>query len=629
MWHTRVALYAALTLATLLGQPAVSATTAATRPAAAAPASAPRPPNIVLIVADDLGFSDLGSFGAEFATPHLDALARRGARFTNFHVAASCSPTRAMLLTGVDNHLAGVGNMRETIPREHFGRPGYLSVLNDRVVTFASLLQDAGWRTYVAGKWHVGKEPHNLPDQRGFDRSLVQGDSGSDNWYTAQRYLDLADKVDWFENGKPAKMPERYYSSEFFVDRLLGWLRADQAATAAGEAARTGASGAASPAPPGGSPRRDRPFFLYLPFQANHLPVQAPAEFIAKYRGRYDAGWTALRQARRDRAEALGIIPPGTPMAPTPGTPDWSSLPPAERALRARHMEVYAGMAEAMDHHIGRLIAYLKEIGEYERTVFVFLSDNGAEGSDPYSVLSGRLWLRWQYRGDIAHLGGPDTYGVIGPHWASTAAAPLAGYKFYATEGGIRVPLVISGVPGMKTDRIHPTFTHATDIAPTLLALAGVPHPGRSYRGRPVEPLAGRSLLPVLLGQSDQVRTPSEPVGYELSGNAALFKGNFKLVRNLPPMGDQQWRLFDIVRDPGETRDLSAEMPDLFQAMQADYQAYARSHGVLPMPAGYDPVRQVEINALLNVYVPRFQWPALALLALLVTGGWLWWRRRK
>ncbi len=629
MWHTRVALYAALTLATLLGQPAVSATTAATRPAAAAPASAPRPPNIVLIVADDLGFSDLGSFGAEFATPHLDALARRGARFTNFHVAASCSPTRAMLLTGVDNHLAGVGNMRETIPREHFGRPGYLSVLNDRVVTFASLLQDAGWRTYVAGKWHVGKEPHNLPDQRGFDRSLVQGDSGSDNWYTAQRYLDLADKVDWFENGKPAKMPERYYSSEFFVDRLLGWLRADQAATAAGEAARTGASGAASPAPPGGSPRRDRPFFLYLPFQANHLPVQAPAEFIAKYRGRYDAGWTALRQARRDRAEALGIIPPGTPLAATPGTPDWSSLPPAERALRARHMEVYAGMAEAMDHHIGRLIAYLKEIGEYERTVFVFLSDNGAEGSDPYSVLSGRLWLRWRYRGDIAHLGGPDTYGVIGPHWASTAAAPLAGYKFYATEGGIRVPLVISGVPGMKTDRIHPTFTHATDIAPTLLALAGVPHPGRSYRGRPVEPLAGRSLLPVLLGQSDQVRTPSETVGYELSGNAALFKGNFKLVRNLPPMGDQQWRLFDIVRDPGETRDLSAEMPDLFQAMQADYQAYARSHGVLPMPAGYDPVRQVEINALLNVYVPRFQWPALALLALLVTGGWLWWRRRK
>ena len=614
----KVAVYAGLALAGLmamLAQPAVSAPAGANGPAAAAPASAPRPPNIVLIVADDLGFSDLGSFGAEFATPHLDALARRGARFTNFHVAASCSPTRAMLLTGVDNHLAGVGNMRETIPREHFGQPGYLSVLNDRVVTFASLLQDAGWRTYVAGKWHVGKEPHNLPDQRGFDRSLVQGDSGSDNWYTAQRYLDLADKVDWFENGKPAKMPERYYSSEYFVDRLMGWLRADQAAP--GLASNSSA------------PRRDRPFFLYLPFQANHLPVQAPPEFIAKYRGRYDAGWSALRQARRDRAEALGIIPPGTPLAATPGTPDWTSLPPAERALRARHMEVYAGMAEAMDHHIGRLIAYLKEIGEYERTVFVFLSDNGAEGSDPYSVLSGRLWLRWQYRGDIAQLGGPDTYGVIGPHWASTAAAPLAGYKFYATEGGIRVPLVISGVPGMKTDRIHPGFTHATDIAPTLLALAGVPHPGSSYRGKPVEPLAGRSLLPVLLGQSDQVRTPHEPVGYELSGNAALFKGNFKLVRNLPPMGDQQWRLFDIVRDPGETRDLSTEMPDLFQAMQADYQAYARSHGVLPMPPGYDPVRQVEINALLNVYVPRFQWPALALLALLLTGGWLWWRRRK
>ncbi len=578
-----------------------------------------RPPNIVLIVADDLGFSDLGSYGAEFATPNLDALATRGARFTNFHVAASCSPTRAMLLTGVDNHLAGVGNMRETIPREHMGKPGYLSVLNDRVVTVSSLLQDAGYRTYAAGKWHVGKEPHNLPDRRGFDHSLVQGDSGSDNWYTAQRYLDLADKVYWFEDGKPATMPERYYSSEYFVDKLLGWLKADQ----------TTASQPTTGAAPSTAPRRDRPFFLYLPFQANHLPVQAPREFVAKYRGVYDSGWTAMRQARRDRAASLGIVPAGTPMVTAPGTPDWNQLPPEERQLRARHMEVYAGMAEAMDFHIGRLVNYLKEIGEYERTVFVFLSDNGAEGSDPYAVLSGRLWLKWQYRGDLANLGGPDTYGAIGPYWAATAAAPLAGYKFYATEGGIRVPLVIAGVPGMQGGRIHHAFAHATDITPTLLELARVPHPGRQYRGQPIEPLAGASLLPVLRGQAERVRPPEQPVGYELSGNAALFKGDYKLVRNLPPMGDNNWRLFDIVRDPGETRDLSAELPDLFTAMQADYQAYANSHGVLPMPAGYDPVRQVELNALYNVYIPRFKWPVLGLLALLVAGGWFWWRRRR
>ena len=181
----------------------------------------------------------------------------------------------------------------------------------------------------------------------------------------------------------------------------------------------------------------------------------------------------------------------------------------------------------------------------------------------------------------------------------------------------------------MQGGRIHHAFAHATDITPTLLELAQVPHPGRQYRGQPIEPLAGTSLLPVLRGHSERVRTPEQPVGYELSGNAALFKGDYKLVRNLPPMGDNRWQLFDIVRDPGETRDLSTQMPDLFTAMQADYQAYAHSHGVLPMPAGYDPVRQVEINALLNVYVPRFQWPALGLLALLLAGGWFWWKRRR
>jgi arylsulfatase/uncharacterized sulfatase len=259
--------------------------------------------------------------------------------------------------------------------------------------------------------------------------------------------------------------------------------------------------------------------------------VQAPAEFIAKYKGAYDAGWTAMRLARRDRAAALGIIPSGTPLASHPATPDWQQLPTQERQLRARHMEVYAAMAEAMDFHIGRLLNYLKEIGEYERTVFVFLSDNGAEGSDPYAILSGRLWLKWQYRGDLADLGGPDTYGAIGPNWAGTAAAPLAGYKFYATEGGIRVPLVIAGVPGMQGGRIHQAFAHATDITPTLLELAGVPHPGHQYRGRPIEPLAGASLLPLLRGEATRVHSPDQAIGYELSGNAALFKGDYKLVR--------------------------------------------------------------------------------------------------
>jgi arylsulfatase A-like enzyme len=559
-------------------------------------------PNIVLLLADDWGFSDVGSFGGEIATPHLDALAARGMRFSNFHVSASCSPTRAMLLTGVDNHLNGVGNMRETIPRAHLGKPGYLSVLNERVVTVASLLKDSGYRTYVSGKWHLGKEPHNLPDRRGFDRSLVQGDSGSDNWETGKRYLDLTDKVYWFEDGREARMPSDYYSSTFFVDKMLSYLQQ------------------------GGGERR--PFFAYLAFQANHLPVQAPPEFIAKYKGRYKNGWTALRQERRDRAAALGLIPKDTAMVTMASTRDWDALSPEQKRYEERRMEVYAGMAEAMDHEIGRLIDHLKRSGQYDNTVFVFLSDNGAEASDPYAKLSGRLWLDWQYRRDLETLGAKGSYGVIGPSWASAAASPLATYKFYSGEGGIRVPMILAGVPGTRAGGIHHGFTYVTDIAPTLLQLAQVPQPAGRYQGQEVEPMRGRSLMPALLGQAERIRAPDEAVGYELSGNQSLFKGDLKLIRNIAPVGDGQWRLFDIVRDPGETRDLAREMPEVFAAMQRDYEDYARRHGVLPMPEGYDPISQVEINALLNVYVPRFRAPVIGL-ALLALAGWFWRRRRR
>ncbi|MBP7662125.1 MAG: arylsulfatase [Burkholderiaceae bacterium] len=566
-------------------------------------AASPARPNIVLLLADDWGFSDVGAFGSEIATPHLDELAHRGMRFSNFHVSASCSPTRAMLLTGVDNHLNGVGNMRETIPRAHAGRPGYLSVLNTRVVTVATLLRDSGYRTYAAGKWHVGKEPHNLPDQRGFERSLVQGDSGSDNWQSAKRYLDLNDRVDWFEDGKPAVMPADYYSSSFFIDKTIEYI--------------------------GAGARQDKPFFAYVAFQANHIPLQAPRAFIDKYKGRYQAGWSALRQARRDKAIALGLIPPDTPMASMASTEAWAALSEADKAYQARRMEVYAAMADAMDDQVGRLVAHLKRIGEYENTVFVFLSDNGAEASDPYAMLAGRLWLDWQYSREFDRLGAKGAYTVIGPSWASAAVSPLSTYKFYLGEGGIRVPLIVAGVPGMPAGKIHHGFTHVNDVLPTLLELAGVPRPGTAYQGQRIEAPSGASLLAVLKGESSQVHPPQRPFGFELSGNQALFKGDLKLIRNIPPVGDGQWHLYDIRRDPGETHDLRLKLPEEFRAMQADYAEYARSHGVLPMPDGYDPVQQVLINSLVNVYVPRFGPAALALLAGLSALALLLYRRRR
>lgn len=567
---------------------------AADKPVPSAPA--PRP-NIVVLLADDVGFSDLGAYGSEISTPHLDALARRGVRFANFHVSASCSPTRSMLLTGVDNHRNGVGNMRETIPRAHLGKPGYLSVLDRNVVTIATLLRDGGYRTYVAGKWHVGMEPHNLPPQRGFDRSLVQADSGSDNWETGKRYLDISEKVSWFDNGRPAVMPAEYYSSQFFVDKTLEYLRTD----------------AADP----------RPFFAYVAFQASHIPVQAPRVFVDKYKDRYRDGWHVLRQARRDKAAALGLIPPGAPMAEMATTTDWHRLSAADQQYEARRMAVYAAMTDAMDDQIGRLIAHLKASGAYDNTVFVFLSDNGPEASDPYQTLVARWWLDLNYDRGLEQLGAKGAYSVIGPSWASAAAAPLSTYKFWVGEGGIRVPLIIAGAPGMQQNGIHHSFTHVNDIVPTLLELAGVPRPQSPYRGHPILTPGGASLLPVMRGQAQRVHAPDQPIGLELSGNKALFKGDLKLVQNIAPLGDGQWRLFDLRVDPGETRDLSAAMPQVFREMQADYDAYALANGVLPMPEGYEPLRQVMINAMLNVYLPRYGGPALALLAGLVLLG-LW-----
>ncbi len=568
---------------------------------ATVPPAQPERPNIVVLVADDWGFSDVGAFGGEIETPHLDALARQGARFSSFHTAASCAPTRSMLLTGVDSHLNGIGNLRETMPSAHLGKPGYLGSLNTRVVTVATLLQDNGYRTYITGKWNVGSEPHNLPNQRGFDRSIIQADTGSDNWVPSQRYLPHSAKVEWFEDGKEAVMPAEFYSSQFFVDKALDYIR----------------SGAQS----------GKPFFAYIGFQANHVPVQAPKAFVDKYKGKYQDGWTALRKARRDRAIALGLIPPDTTLATMPTTADWTRLSEKDKQYQAREMEVYAAMADAMDEQVGRLIAHLKANGEFDNTVFVFLSDNGAEGSD---YKDAQLWLKTQYTQDIDQLGAKGAYGIPGPGWASASVSPLNTYKFYAGEGGIRVPMIISGVPGMQKNQIHHSMTHVTDIAPTLLDLAQVPQPGASYRGRPIEPLSGLSLLPLLKGQAQGVHPPEQALGYELSGNLALFKGDLKLVKITPPMGDAQWHLYDIRQDPGETRDLQQQMPDVFQHLQADYESYAKAHGVLPMPPDYNPVRQVLINSVLHYWIPAYRKPALASLVALVllVFGVKRWRQR-
>lgn len=592
---------AAVAAVVALSGPVSSAPQATIPVAAAAEAPADRPappagaPNIVILLADDWGFTDVGAFGGEIATPNIDALAADGVRFSNFHVAGSCSPTRAMLQTGVGNHRAGLGNMPETIPPEHLGQWGYDAELNERVVTIADRLRAAGYRTYLTGKWHLGKSPERLPTGRGYDRAFALAASGADNFEEKPNLL-LYDHADWTEDGRPAHLPRDYYSSTFIVDRMIRYVDADRAS--------------------------GRPFLASLNFLANHIPVQARDADIAGYRGRYDGGWTRLRAERRAGAVAKGVMPAGMAMVTMASTGNWDALSPAERRQRAGAMAAYGGMATAMDREIGRLVAHLKATDAYDNTLFLFLSDNGGEAIDPMMGGLSRFSARYYYDQSVEQQGRPGSLTAIGTSFASAVSSPLRGYKFSASEGGIRVPLIIAwpGNPDFARGSVASGFSHVTDLAPTMLSLAGVAHEGGRFAGRQVEPMTGFDLTPMLTGASRQVHPADRPLGYELSGNAVLFRGDYKLVRNLPPYGDGQWHLHDIVKDPGEATDLAAAMPDRFAAMQADYADYAARDRVLPMPRGYVATDQVQANAFRNLLLPRLLrlWPfALGLAGIL------------
>ena len=553
-------------------------------------------PNIVLILADDLGFSDVAPYGSEIATPTISALAAEGVRFANHHTAASCAPSRAMLLTGVDSHRAGVPNIPEMLPPEQSQRSRDPGTLSRNVVTVATLLQDAGYHTYIAGKWHLGMEPDLLPSHRGFERTIVLADSGADNW-EQKPYLPIYDKANWFADGVEAELPEDFYSSRFLVDKTIEFIDSH-----------------------GGD---DQPFFAYVPFQAVHIPVQAPQTFIDRYTGAYDEGWDRLRYERRRRAAALGIVPEDAGMVTMPTTGDWTRLAADEKRYQAKRMAVYAAMVEAMDFHMGRLVAHLKQIGEYENTIFLFTSDNGSEASEPVDPEStlGRFALgRQGYSSDYETLGLRGSFNTIGPAFASAAASPLAYYKFYLGEGGLRVPLIISGVPTQdegRAGRIAHAFTWVTDITPTILELTGTAPPGERYGGRIVEPMIGRSLVPLIEGRVCRVYDETDAVGTELAGHAALFQGDHKIVRNRGPVGDGEWRLYDIVEDPGETTDLSASHPARLQRMLSSYHEYAKRNGVFEVPPDYDAQRQVAINGLRGRARPAILVGILLVLALI------------
>jgi len=512
-------------------------------------------PNILLIVVDDMGYSDIAPFGGEIETPNLDALANSGMRFTDFHTAPSCSPTRSMMFSGTDNHIAGVGSMEEALLPNQRGKPGYEGYLNDRVVSIPRLLGDAGYYTAMAGKWHLGDELDQDPSRRGFEKVYTMLSGGTshfdDEWMMYANYTPV-----YRENGVRVHVPKGFYSSEFYTSKLIEYLDERPA---------------------------NKPFFGYLSFTAPHDPLHAPDEWIEKYKGKYDAGYDALSQTRLERLKALGFIDKNAkPFPRLENIPAWEKLTGEQKKIEARKMEVYAAMIANIDHNIGLLFGYLKKTGQGDNTLVIFLSDNGANGFEMHQYPdTDEAWVERNSDNRYENLGRQFSRIATGPAWAQASMTPYRMFKSFVAEGGIRSPLIIAW-PGVENAGTHnDAFSHVMDIAATILDASKTLHPGTSYKGRKVKPLRGQSLYPVLNGKASVVYKDDTAVSWELFGMRAVRKGDFKLLRLVKPFGPDEWQLYNLENDPGENVDLSEKMPELRMEMIDIWNRYSKDSGVI------------------------------------------------
>jgi len=521
-------------------------------------------PNILLIVADDLGYSDLGSYGGEINTPVLDNLSKKGVRFTNFYVSPTCSVTRSMLLTGTDNHVAGLGNMGELLAPNQMGKPGYEGVLNKRVASVAELLRDNGYHTYMAGKWHLGLKADQIPHARGFERdfsTLVGGGSHFDDGWNVEWQIP---KMPYTEDGRPVKkLPKDFYSTKAYTDKTIQFIE---------EGRKDG-----------------KPFFAYLTFTAPHGPLHLPDDWLRRYKNRYDEGWDGIRRQRLARMQELGIVDKGVNAADRLYfLPRSTAFTPAVRVMQGRKMELYAGMVEYMDDQIGRVFDYLKQIGEYDNTVVIFISDNGAEGNDLRAMVAGQvgsfgfLHAMNNFAEDGHNsLGRKGTYAEYGPAWAQVSSVPFRLYKGWVSEGGIRSPLIVSG-PGVQGagELNKKAVLHVMDIVPTVLELAGIEHPS-TYKGREIAPVQGKSWVGMLSGRTQSPRTSDDWLGWELFNNRAIRQGDWKISWLYRPFGTYDWQLFNLAEDPGEQYDLSDKFPEKKKELVALWDEYVQMNGVI------------------------------------------------
>jgi len=516
-------------------------------------------PNILLIVADDLGYTDLGCFGSEIRTPNLDALAKVGILNTSFYTSPACAPTRAMLLTGVDNHRNGLGTMGQTAKNQE-GLPGYEGHLNFDVVTFPRLLQENGYHTSMAGKWHLAQpteETSQWPDKRGFDRSFSLIQAGAGHFSDQQPLLSGWD-VTYAEDGEIIEnLPENFYSSDYYTQKATEYI--DE------------------------SVELNKPFLTYVAYTAPHWPIQVPDEYIDLYKGRYEEGYEVIAQERMEKAKQLEIIDDMVSVSPlTPNVVPWNQLSLDEQRESARVMEAYAAMVERLDTNIGRLIDHLKSNDLYDNTLIVFMADNGAEGNSLWGIGDTKDWVTENFDNSLDNIGRKNSFVFTGPSWAQVSTLPFKWYKSFSTEGGIRSPCIIS-YPKWRQNfgKINDDIISVMDLAPTFLELARIEHPKNEYEGRKIYPLDGTSLLNWLEESTESAHQRNEAYCWELYGRIGVRKGDWKAERYDAPYGIEDWELYNLKTDPSELNNLANMNAQKLEELKAEWDKYVLDYKVM------------------------------------------------
>lgn len=505
------------------------------------PVPNPGQPNIVLILADDMGYSDIGCFGSEIRTPNLNRLASQGIRMTRFYNASRSCPTRASLLTGLYQHQAGVGDMVKDL-----GYPSYQGYLNNQCVTIAEALKLNGYNTYMSGKWHVGSGPENLPGKRGFDRYFGLID-GAGSYFNKVAYKANQPAPRWMLDDEDFNAPDSgFYLTNAIADYAISFLNEEAG--------------------------KEEPFFLYLAFTSPHWPLHALPEDIAKYRGKYIKGWEQLRQERYDRMLSIGILDESMKLSPRDAdSPAWETLSDKEKDMWDLRMAVYAAMIDRMDQNIGRVLKQLEIIGELDNTIVLFLSDNGG--------CHEALTTQKKVSGLYGQAGGPDSFDSYEIPWANVSNTPFRMFKHWVYEGGISTPF-IAWYPGIiPYGQIIRQAGHITDIMPTLMDISGSTYP-LVYKGNRILTNEGTSLFRALKGKKFRRQNP---IFWEHQGNRAVAKGKWKIVSSYDTRTKKfnKWELYNIKKDRSELNDLSTVNPARLSRMNKLYEKWAARAGVV------------------------------------------------